>query len=34
MALGESGIIPVLFAFWFSGVIAAVYLTVRLQMRR
>jgi len=34
MAIFDTGVIPVLFAFWFSGVIAAVYLTARLQMRR
>jgi hypothetical protein len=34
MALFETGLVPVLFAFWFSGVIAAIYLTVRLQSRR
>jgi hypothetical protein len=34
MTLFDSGLIPLLFAFWFSGVIAAIYLTVRLQTRR
>lgn len=34
MAIFDSGVIPLFFAFWFSGVVSAVYLTVRLQSRR